>query len=267
MRLPGGCSSQGAAAVRRPARAPSTEAPGAGPRRSGRRRAQGCRGRRWTSAARRSPRRPARRPAAARTPPRRLRRRSAGPSGSLAFGQTYVWDNGLAVTAGRPAELAVTDDDLDQEEGPQEGGDPTAGSPPPQTATEPASAPASARPGAGTSGTEAVGTGAGALARTSSTAPPATGVLTVDVVILNGTDEPVNTSVFVAMTSGGADAPPVYDPDAGLTGPPGTMLQPGGTARFTMGFEVEDPADLTMEVRPAYHYVPALFVRPAGAQG
>jgi hypothetical protein len=92
-------------------------------------------------------------------------------------------------------------------------------------------------------------------------------VVTVDLVIVNGTEKPINTSFFVAMTSGGADAPAVYDPDAGLTGPPGTMLQPGGTARFTMGFEAKDPADLTMEVRPAYHYVSALFVRPAGAQG
>jgi hypothetical protein len=104
-------------------------------------------------------------------------------------------------------------------------------------------------------------------ARTTSTAPPTPSVVTVDLVIFNGTDEPVNTSFFVAMTSAGADAPAVYDTTAGLTGPPGTMLQPGGTVRFTMGFEAKDPTDLTLEVRPAYHYVSAVFVRTAGAQG
>jgi hypothetical protein len=69
------------------------------------------------------------------------------------------------------------------------------------------------------------------------------------------------------MISGGVDAELVHDPAAGLTGPPGTTIQPGQDVSFRMGFEVQDPADLTMEVRPAYHYVSALFVRPAGAQG
>lgn len=198
-----------------------------------------------------------------------------GPTAVLAFGQRYVWDNGLAVTAGRPVEL-------DSPERQDESGDGETTSPPDATSGEAPAAgagPADAS-AAGASGPSdaptAEGSGpsdeGGAAATTPSPTPTmapgdAGAVVAVDIVLVNGTDEPINSSVFVAMTSGGADAPAVYDRDAGLTGPPGTMLQPGQRASFRMGFEARDPVDLTMEIRPAYHYVSALFVHPAGAQG
>ncbi|GAA4288807.1 hypothetical protein GCM10022262_31670 [Georgenia daeguensis] len=203
-----------------------------------------------------SPSTPAPRPTPSRTPPP-APEQVGGPSAALAFGQTYVWDNGLAVTAGRPAEVET-------HEKQEEGGAETTAPPSTTSGDEPADAPAD----------EAGPTDeAGPATTTPSPAPsgtaPAdeTGVVAVDIVLVNGTDRPINTSIFVAMSSGGADAPLVYDPEAGLTGPPGTTIQPGQRVSFTMGFEVQDPADLTMEVRPAYHYVSALFVLPAGAQG
>ncbi|WP_193721662.1 hypothetical protein, partial [Georgenia subflava] len=96
------------------------------------------------------------------------------------------------------------------------------------------------------------------------TATPAGTVLVVDLRVSNGTDGDVNTSIFVAMTSGGADAEPVYDTDAGLTGPPGTMLPPGGEVTFVLAFEAKDPDDLVLDVQPAYHYDPAVFAGSAG---
>jgi hypothetical protein len=222
-------------------------------------------------------------------------REVGGPSGALAFGQTYVWDNGLTITAGRPTQLAATEETPGGEEA-QQGDGPAAGAPAPKTPTGPAaqspppegpdgpgattsaarteaSPAADAHPGAEAAfdavpaAVEGDPVGFDAAAPTASTAPPTAEVTKVDLMIVNGTDEPINTSFFVAMTSGGADAPAVYDPAAGLTGPPGTMLQPGRTARFTVGFEAQDPDDLTMEIRPAYHYVSAIFVRSSAAQG
>lgn len=165
-----------------------------------------------------------------------------GPSAALAFGQAYAWDNGLTVTVGRPVELAAQPSTTSSGDAPAEAPAPE------ETAPPDGPAPTGAAPTA--------------------TAPADAGaVVTVDVALVNGTDRPVNTSIYVAMTSGGADAPLVEDPEAGLTGPPGTMIQPGQDVSFTMGFEVQDPGDLTMEVRPAYQYVSALFVHPASAQG
>jgi hypothetical protein len=180
-----------------------------------------------------------------------------GPAGALAFGQAYTWDNGLTVSVSRPDPMAT------QEGGPEEGTPPP--SEPPPDGTD-ASAGTDAQ--AGTDASAAPEPSGTATARPASTAPPDKGtIVAVDLVLTNGTDRPVNTSIFVVMTSGGVDAPSVYDPDAGLTGPPGTMIQPGKSARFTMGFEAQDPEDLTLEIRPAYQYVSALFVHPSAAQG
>jgi hypothetical protein len=189
-----------------------------------------------------------------------------GPSAALAFGQTYEWDNGLAITPGRPAVLET------QEKQDQGGSDETA---PPSTTSSAdgqADAAAAEESGAsddsGASDEDAAAASVPAATEPTATAPADDGaVVAVDIVLVNGTDKPVNTSIFVAMSSGGADAELVYDPAAGLTGPPGTTIQPGQEVTFTMGFQVQDTGDLTMEVRPAYHYTSALFVHPASAQG
>lgn len=184
-----------------------------------------------------------------------------GPSAPLAFGQTYKWDNGLAVTAGRPVLLEAPES---QEE---DGATETA---PPSSTTSGGDAPpdgaAAEEPGASDEDAPAA-TGLADTGPTLTGPADDGGVVAVDVVLVNGTDRPVNSSVFVAMSSGGVDAEPVHDAASGLTGPPGTMIQPGQNVSFTLGFLVPDAADLAMEVRPAYHYVSALFVHPAAAQG
>jgi hypothetical protein len=177
-----------------------------------------------------------------------------GPSGALAFGQTYAWDNGLAVTVGRPAEL----------ESPKKQAESGSETPPPSSGDAPADGAAAEESGPSDEAGPATATPTPAPTG----APADVGaVVAVDLVLVNGTDRPMNTSIFVAMVSGGVDAEQVNDTAAGLTGPPGTIIQPGQEVSFTMGFQVQDPADLTMEVRPAYHYTSALFVHRAAAQG
>ncbi|WP_043110033.1 DUF4190 domain-containing protein [Paraoerskovia marina] len=71
--------------------------------------------------------------------------------------------------------------------------------------------------------------------------------ITVD----NGTDEPFDPSLFTtSLASGGAESDSVYDDD--ISGSPDTKVMPGKSVSFVVGYGVEDPDDLTMEVSPDF---------------
>lgn len=70
-----------------------------------------------------------------------------------------------------------------------------------------------------------------------------------DVTLKNGTNkryEPAGSSF--SMSSGTSEAEQVFDSEKGLDGMFGSSMRPGSTRKYVIGFGVEDPASLHMEV-------------------
>ncbi len=87
----------------------------------------------------------------------------------------------------------------------------------------------------------------------------------VQVVVVNGTDEAFRPNTMqVTATSGGQEAPGVWDPDQGvsLTGPD-LSVPAGGQITFDLAFAALDPGDLRLEITPAlYGYGPMVVGGP-----
>lgn len=80
------------------------------------------------------------------------------------------------------------------------------------------------------------------------------------ITVVNGTGENFDPAmVYPTVQSANVEATTVYDSDAGLGGPPSTTLLPGREAVFAVGFGVNDPADLVMEIAPSWDHQPAIF--------
>ena len=60
--------------------------------------------------------------------------------------------------------------------------------------------------------------------------------------------------------SGQSEAAGIYDFDQGLEGPPHTSLLPGRTVSWDVGFGVEDPEDVVLEISPSWDHEAAIFV-------
>lgn len=76
----------------------------------------------------------------------------------------------------------------------------------------------------------------------------------VQVVVTNGTAEAFRpNTMLVSATSGGQEATGVWDPDQGvaLTGPD-VSVPAGGELSFYLAFAAQDPADLRLEIMPAF---------------
>lgn len=183
-----------------------------------------------------------------------------GPDNPVGFGSTYQWDNGLAVTVSAPRGLGSAE---------PSGFTTTNTSPSPTDEdgtedTDGTGDPDGTEDGSGEGQSDAPDrvpdSGESTTPPPSSDAPDSE-VVVFDVTIINGTSQDVNAAVLVSMYSGSSNASDEYlDPEAGLTGPPNTTLPPGEETTFSVGYEVTEPGDLTLEVWPEYWYWPAYFV-------
>jgi len=73
----------------------------------------------------------------------------------------------------------------------------------------------------------------------------------VTVVMTNNTDQPFEPSdITVGVVSGDMEAEPIYDDEAGVGEYPETVIRPGDTRKFDVGFDVADPDNVVVNVSP-----------------
>lgn len=78
------------------------------------------------------------------------------------------------------------------------------------------------------------------------------------VTITNGTSASFDPTLAMdTVTSGGAEGDPVFDD--GLEGSPMATLLPGRSITYDVGYGVNDPSDVTIEVSPDWDHEPAIF--------
>lgn len=76
----------------------------------------------------------------------------------------------------------------------------------------------------------------------------------------NGSGEPLDLALFtVTMQSGTSEGDEVFDTDNGMEGSPFTTLLDGRAVEFVVGFGVEDPDDLVMQLAPTWDHDSAFF--------
>lgn len=119
------------------------------------------------------------------------------------FGQTYTWENGLAVTVSTPKPFKPSE---------------------------------------------------------YAAAEKATAYLEWTVTIVNGTKDNYDPSLFsTTLQSANTEASEVFDMENGFEGSPSTTLLPGRESKFKIGYGVQDPKDLVLEVTPGFEYESAIF--------
>jgi len=83
--------------------------------------------------------------------------------------------------------------------------------------------------------------------------------IAVEFVLTNGSAENFEPAVYGTATSGGVEAPGVFDYDNGMTLAPTTALLPGQTIKWTQAFSVLDPADITLQISAGFIHDDAIF--------
>jgi hypothetical protein len=80
------------------------------------------------------------------------------------------------------------------------------------------------------------------------------------VTVKNGTAEPYDPGGYSdTVQSGQSEGSSCFDTAKGLEGEPSTTLLAGRTVTWKVGFGVENPNDVVMEVRPGFEYESAIF--------
>lgn len=75
-----------------------------------------------------------------------------------------------------------------------------------------------------------------------------------EVTVKNGTDKPVEAmGISIQASSGGAQNDPIFDSASGIEVPT-VAIQPGKSLSWKMGFNVADPADLTLDVSTMHDF-------------
>ena len=75
--------------------------------------------------------------------------------------------------------------------------------------------------------------------------------MSFNVVVLNNTGKNFDTSMmYYTLQSGDEEASEVFDSDKGYEGTPSTKLLDGRQAKFKIGFGVNTPEDLVLEMQP-----------------
>lgn len=65
--------------------------------------------------------------------------------------------------------------------------------------------------------------------------------------------------VFATASSGGVEAPGIFDTSEGIGFPPSTTVLPGQTIKWLQAFSTADPAAITLEVSVGFSNDPAIF--------
>lgn len=84
--------------------------------------------------------------------------------------------------------------------------------------------------------------------------------VTFKVTVVNKTANKVDLNLFTATAqSSSKEAEAVFDSEGGLEGPPSTRLLKGRESTFKIGFGVQDPKDIVMDVAPDFDHDTATF--------
>jgi hypothetical protein len=88
--------------------------------------------------------------------------------------------------------------------------------------------------------------------------------LQVTVTITNNTGTDFDPSGFYATaSSGGVEAPEIFDSENGIDGSPTTTVIPGKSVSFPIAFSVQDPADFLLEITPSFEHDSTIFMTGA----
>jgi hypothetical protein len=91
-------------------------------------------------------------------------------------------------------------------------------------------------------------------------ASPAASYLSFVVTIVNGSDANYDPSgLFATLQSGNTEAEQIFDFDDGFAGTPQTALLPGREVEFKIGFGVDNPDDLVMQIIADFTRESAIF--------
>lgn len=83
--------------------------------------------------------------------------------------------------------------------------------------------------------------------------------------VVNKSGAPFDASmVYASVASGAGEGDEVFDVDAGLEGPPETRVLDGREVTWKVGFGVDDPKDIVMQVEASWDHDPAIFTTQAG---
>ncbi len=81
-----------------------------------------------------------------------------------------------------------------------------------------------------------------------------------EITVTNRTGSVYDPSALqVGAQSGGKESEQVFDSENGIGGSPSTTVLDGRKIIFAVGFGVEDPKDIIVDVQPGYDYEPGLF--------
>lgn len=83
--------------------------------------------------------------------------------------------------------------------------------------------------------------------------------LLFEFVLTNNSDENFEPLVWNTATSGGVEAPGIFDTAAGISFPPTTVLLPGQTIKWNQAYSVLDPANITMQVSAGILHDDAIY--------
>jgi hypothetical protein len=84
--------------------------------------------------------------------------------------------------------------------------------------------------------------------------------LSFKITIINGTGKRFDPVLFrVSVQSNDAEADAVFDMANDLKGPPSTVVLPKRQSSFKVGFGVQNPKDLVVQVTPGFEYSEAVF--------
>lgn len=80
------------------------------------------------------------------------------------------------------------------------------------------------------------------------------------VTIVNKTGKVYDPTLFsLTMQSGNEEASQIFDSENNLGGSPNTKILNGREAKFKVAFNVANPKDLVLEVRPGFDYDSVMF--------
>ena len=78
--------------------------------------------------------------------------------------------------------------------------------------------------------------------------------------VVNKSGAPFDASmIYASVASGAGEGDEVFDTDAGLDGPPETSVLDGREVTWKVGFGVDDPEDIVMQVEASWDHDPAIF--------
>lgn len=86
-----------------------------------------------------------------------------------------------------------------------------------------------------------------------------------DVTIVNNSTEVYDPAVFSAtVQSANVEAGTVFSSEQGFDGAPSTAVLPGRETKFKLGYGVQNPADIVMDLAPGYDYQNIYYTTSGG---